>query len=306
MEWIVEWRTQWATPIFKFLTFLGDEEFFLAALPLLYWFWNKATAYRLGAIILFTGMLNAFLKGWIAEPRPPRELHLVVASSYAFPSGHSQLGAATWLWLAHEIDRRWFWPLAVLLAVGIATSRVYLGVHWPVDIVAGLAVGAATVYVFRKLVEADPDWWRTAPVLVPAAALTLAQLVWLATFAEDVDDGAAKVGGALVGMTLGVMQARRSLGFRCGTGPVELGLQIGIGLGVLVGIWIGLKPVLMALGFSGGGTMEALGGWLRYCLMGWWVAFGAPWLFVRLRWATAEPAPYGATPPAILMPRIRP
>ncbi len=94
---------------------------------------------------------SRFLKNLYDRPRPDLAPHLVEVYSASFPSGHSMLSAATYLTLAAliahlEVKRRarvLVFVLALLLMAAIGFSRVYLGVHWPSDVVAGWFAGSA-------------------------------------------------------------------------------------------------------------------------------------------------------------------
>jgi undecaprenyl-diphosphatase len=95
--------------------------------------------------------LTGLLKDVFQRDRPPLILHLVPAVNASFPSGHATLSATVYLTLgaliAHFAQRRrvrvYALSAAVILAVVVGMSRVYLGVHWPTDVLAGWCVGAA-------------------------------------------------------------------------------------------------------------------------------------------------------------------
>ena len=103
------------------------------------------------AAVLGATALSEGLKLGYDRPRPDLVAHAVETLGSSFPSGHATLSAATYLTIgalvAHAQERRrvktYIHVTAILLALMIGVSRVYLGVHWPTDVLAGWCVGAA-------------------------------------------------------------------------------------------------------------------------------------------------------------------
>lgn len=103
------------------------------------------------ATVLGATALSEGLKFGYARPRPDLVAHAVETLGSSFPSGHATLSAATYLTvgvlLAHAQERRnvktYIHVTAIVLALLIGVSRVYLGVHWPTDVLAGWCIGAA-------------------------------------------------------------------------------------------------------------------------------------------------------------------
>jgi glycerophosphoryl diester phosphodiesterase len=183
ISWVVPLRSELLTPAFRALTLLGYTEFFLVMLPLGYWLWDKALFTRLAMLIGFVGVTNTFLKDLFQDPRPAVEFALDprVGDSFGLPSGHAQVAAATWLWLAHEIKRSWAWIAAIVIAVAVAASRIYLGVHDMEDVLAGGLLGVASFIIYRGFVSDQFSAWHDLnPALQLLAIAALAPLLWLA------------------------------------------------------------------------------------------------------------------------------
>jgi undecaprenyl-diphosphatase len=118
------------------------------------WLWVRRQHHAFALLLASTlgaRLLNAFLKGMFARPRPDLELHLMPASSPSFPSGHAMDSAAIYLTIAALIaqqvqtrgQRLYLVGLAASLSCLIGVSRVYLGVHYPSDVLAGWCAGLA-------------------------------------------------------------------------------------------------------------------------------------------------------------------
>ena len=113
--------------------------------------------------------LSSLVKPLVGRPRPPVH-HLEHVLSASFPSGHATQSTAFLLavllaWLVHHPARarRASLALTTLLVTAIAVSRVYLGVHYPSDVIAGILLGGAWALITRRLVcgsTAPPGQWR--------------------------------------------------------------------------------------------------------------------------------------------------
>ena len=120
----------------------------------LWWSGRMLQALYLAVSVAAAVIINPILKQVFARPRPVDD-QLVTASSTAFPSGHTT--TATTIATALAViawPTRWRWPViaaAAVFSLAMAVSRVYLGVHWPSDVVGGLALGFTIAMTVRLL-----------------------------------------------------------------------------------------------------------------------------------------------------------
>jgi membrane-associated phospholipid phosphatase len=264
---------------FKGLTLLGEEAFFLLALPFLYWCVEKSLGARITLLFLFSAWINASAKIIAGQPRPfeydPRIQKLAEAGGSGLPSGHTQGAVVFWGYLAAAYSRRWLWIIAAGLIVLIPFSRLYLGMHFPTDLIGGYLIGAGLLIPFLYLENSIMHWVFNKPI-----AWQLGMAISLPTLLIVLSPGWEKncitAAAALMGMALGFVLERRFVGFdTTGTWPRRI-LRFIVGIVIIMVLWLGLKIAFTTLEPAG------LFRFIRYSLVGMWGAFGAPLLFVRL------------------------
>ncbi|MHC3436689.1 phosphatase PAP2 family protein [Natrialbaceae archaeon A-gly3] len=209
---------EWTAFLFAVLSYFGSVWFLAPAVVLAYWFCDR---YRFGpwlGIVMGGYALMLGVKSIFAVPRPgvgpavtPADLPTIAALVYAqlvevetssFPSGHALAAVVVWGMFARESDRGTFRmriAVAGIIATLVAFSRVTVGVHYPIDVVVGLAVGLT--YLLGALFLVDrlgTDAYERGTV-----AFTLAAVLALASFLLSGDaKAAALVGGAVGSLTV--------------------------------------------------------------------------------------------------------
>jgi undecaprenyl-diphosphatase len=145
----------WLTQAFIDITALGGFTlrwlFGAAAIGFLIDIRRKIEAVWLAASLIGASLLNAVLKAFLHRARPEIVPHLTTSSGSSFPSGHAMVAAAVYLTIGLMLAetqkrpavRAYLMAFFVMLVFLIGASRVYLGVHWPSDVLAGWTVGAA-------------------------------------------------------------------------------------------------------------------------------------------------------------------
>ncbi|HEX8832733.1 MAG TPA: phosphatase PAP2 family protein [Abditibacteriaceae bacterium] len=286
----------------RLITLLGNEEFFLLMIPLVYLCVNRHVGAKLGLIVILCDALNSLLKMAFHQPRPywtdTRVQPLSTDTSYGLPSSHAQNAAAIWFFLARERGKKPLYFLAALLVALIALSRIYLGVHFPTDVLGGMLIGFAFLWTFLRLYPRAAQRYsgqRLAGQIAISfgAALLLVMLglivralplgeaataAW-APMASDAGSLKAIVGraGALCGLGIGLALMQRHARFRA-DGP--LGLRVARFVLGLVGVlicWRGLAMVFP----KNPENVELFFRFARYALLTFWVSFGAPLLFLK-------------------------
>lgn len=277
---IQNFRNGFLDAVMTAATYMGKEQFYILFLPVLYWCVNKGLGRGLAAVFLLSEYLNGFFKDLFAIPRPydfdPRITTPAPETSFAFPSSHAQGALVVWGFVASWARRQWMWVLATLLILLISFSRMYLGVHFPQDVLGGWVVGAtvlAVYYLARR--TARTRAWRV-PLAVQAGA---AVLIPVALFLAHPSESAAMVTGVASGILLGFILEARTVGFHAGGSWPSRVLRLVVGLIPLLVLYFGLKMV-----FPEGDVFR----FLRYGLVGLWAGWLAPWMFVRLGLANRE------------------
>jgi len=162
LDWLGQHRGKKLTSYMRGATRLGSVEVLaplsiVATLTLAHAGKMRAASY-LASTAMVASATNLSLKALIGRARPDVRLHLSKTSGFAFPSGHTMASTAIYGALALvagelPLGLRWLSRIASAAAVAaVGTSRVYLHVHYPSDVLAGWALGAVFPIGFKRLI----------------------------------------------------------------------------------------------------------------------------------------------------------
>jgi len=297
--------------LMKFISFLGTFEFYLLLIPFLYWVVSAPLGVRVLLVLLSTDFLGLCFKQLLHQPRPywvGDVQGLAEETSYGIPSTHASDSLAVWGYLAYRLKKDWLWALTGLLVFLIGLSRMYLGVHFPTDVLGGWLIGLVVIFLFVKgegRVVSEIKKYSTAGQIGIGFVVSILMILagWLIglLIASSPDPAAwaqfalkargishyLTLGGALFGTVAGYVLMRQHAAFQTrGSWVKRIGRYLLGMAGVLV-IYLGLDVVFGMLAAD----ETALGLGLRYIRYGavtFWAMFGAPWVFLKTR--LAEPA----------------
>lgn len=236
---VILWLQRFSHPLldrlFLAITWLGDEMFYILAISLLYWCWDRRLAYRLSYGFLVSMWFNATLKQWVNNPRPSPEVVrcLLPLRDPSFPSGHAQGSATFWLYLASQLRRRWFTVTAGLLVLLVGLSRIYLGVHYHTDVLFGWALGLGFVILLSRFADTLE---RGASTTVVAVSILLPLAMVLVHGSKN----ALNPAGFLFGVAIGYRLVGQQEPARAAALPKQL-MRVILGLGLVLGLRVGLK-----------------------------------------------------------------
>jgi len=281
------------TLLARFFTLLGDPVAYILILPVLLWCLDEKRGFRVGLALFLSNGINVALKETLQVPRPfvrDPSVQLAHATGFSTPSGHSQNSAVLWPLLASTHGAAVRVAISLGLPFCIGLSRIYLGVHYPTDVLLGWIVGALISVIALVLPEA-PFVRRAAEALSSAAVsagrslrtwkLAAAALAALALNAASGSD--TSMGGLVFGFAAGyIFLTEREDRFSAAAGtPAQKALRIAVGLAGLAIIYFGLKSL-----FPGEGSVYyTLFRFAHYGIIGVWASLGPPLVFMKIRLA---------------------
>jgi len=266
------------------ITVIGAEEFYMVLVCFLLWSRHHHVGVRLSVWLAVAGFVNADLKNIFAHPRPFQldpSVQLIATSGYGLPSGHAQVATVVWGYLAsHSSEARYRWAaFAAVFLIGF--SRIYLGVHFPSDVLAGWVVG---LFLLLFCLVSEPLLVRFFRSFGRFGRISLAIGVPVLLAVVYPLAGSARALGMAAGLTSGYLTVE----------PVKGDASAKIqSIRFLVGI-----SGLLALRIMGGTALSLLPNpaspefivvsFLVGALLGFWASAGAPLLFrflgLKVRW----------------------
>ena len=233
-------RIEWLDPFFRFLHYFDSPYFFFILIPIIWIGFSYQWGLRIFYWFTFSNLVNSFAKHAVGWPRPNTdlpELGLFQPTSPGFPSG----GAQTCLFLGGLLIYYWrtpaAWIIGTIYILLISFSRLYLGVHYPIDILGGWAIASIILVLFILLKDPLEKWLVKRGLLF---CLILSLVIPALVMVLMPRNGIYYVVGSTMGVGLGTYFSLKNHLFL----PKPKSLSEGVGRSV-IGIAILLLVVLL-------------------------------------------------------------
>jgi hypothetical protein len=212
----------WGELFFRGVTLLGSEYFYLVFIAIWFWAVDKRGSMLSLFVLIVSIVSNYWLKIIFKNPRPSvaNWLSEVNASNYSLPSGHAQNSTVVWGWVGLKKRTFWICVISIVLVGLIGLSRVYIGVHWLGDVVAGWAVGLLLLIPLWKLEKPmesflskyNPNFQYIGLVIFGLGSIILTECLFAVT-AENLEANFGSHEGLIIGLGIGLALEKRYVNF---------------------------------------------------------------------------------------------
>jgi membrane-associated phospholipid phosphatase len=256
--------------LFQIVTMTGEEYFYIFAAAIIFWCINKEFGYKLGFALLTSTFVNIVLKDLIDSTRPIgvpgiRSLRVQTANGQSFPSGHTQGATTFWTSCIVKVRKKWFYIVGITIILLVGFSRLYLGVHYPVDVIGGLIIGFIWVFISNYIfdyADATKKAWILMIIIVP-------MLFGMILFR---DKTYYTISGTVFGFFIGYILESKYVKYEVkNTFTLQL-IKLVFGLGILIILKNELKQLL---------PINISADFFRYFIVGLWITVGAPSIFKK-------------------------
>lgn len=246
------------------ITYLGDEIAFLVIALIMFWCVDKRKGYYILSVGFLGTIANQFMKLCFRVPRPwhlDPEFTILEqaregAGGYSFPSGHSQSSVGTFGGIARVTKNKIIRVICILVCILVPFSRMYIGVHTPLDVIVGSVMALALIFIMHPLIFGNDGKYIPAVL----AVMTVAAVGYLCyvefypfpadTLTENLASGtknAYTLLGALLGFLIVYFVDEKWLNFSVHAVWWAQVLKVLIGLILVLAIKEGLSSPLAAL-----------------------------------------------------------
>lgn len=240
--------------LFQLITICGEQLVLISIISIIYWALDKKFGEYIAYSVLTSVLLNNAVKDIFKMKRPIgeegiRTLREKTATGYSFPSGHTQSSASFYGAMAIYLKKKAMYIIATIMIILIGFSRLYLGVHYPKDVIVGGILGVLTSLICYKLYNRFENkmllYVITFIVFIPAL-----------TFAHSADF--IKGMGTYLGFVIGMYIEKKYVNFSIEGSTTVKVIRVLLGILILLVLQVGLKAIFPS---------ETIFSFIRYALI---------------------------------------
>ena len=279
LKWLESMRTGFFTSLFEGITILGEETLVILFVVALWFAVDSRLAQKVFFVTICSTGLNGIIKNIAQVPRPFDKgivpVRQETATGFSFPSGHTQ-NFSTWSTLfAIEFKKKWLTVLVAVFIALVAFSRLYLGVHYPSDVIVGVALGVGMAFLGDYLFERVKD---VKKLYVAVLIIFAPFIVYFLIVAHERFADFFKVFGMMGGLTLIAFLQEKSEPLSYDVPWWKKLIRIVIGVALALVLKEGLKLLKM-----GGVHVDLVLDALRYFAVAFAVGYLCPLLFKKIK-----------------------
>ena len=263
MEWLQSHLGSWGEKVAVFFTMLSEPIVVIALMCFLYWCIDKERGKKIAEMLVLATVVCPLLKNiflrrrpymvhqeirCIRPPEPGQPVNDIAIQGYSFPSAHSSNAAVMFTSFSKFYDKKILKVLAIVAPILVALSRVALGVHYPTDVLTGLAVGYISVFLILLMHSKAKN-----KTLFRILILAISSVGFIYCRTEDYYTCI----GTLAGLYAAIPFEEHFVKFENTRKPVPMLLRYAIGLGLYVGLGA-LFKMPFDKAFLESGTLAAL------------------------------------------------
>lgn len=255
--------------VFKLFSILTEEYVSIVLVCVVYWLISKRVGVYMCYSLTTSLLLNNTLKNIFLRPRPigvegVRSIYTDTATGTSFPSGHSQSVSSMYISMARGFNKKWLYILTAAIALLCGFSRLYLGVHWPSDVIAGLLLGTAAAFLAPYAMDSKHKHIITFATAVIGTVLCL--------FIED--KSLVTAAGLSTGFAVGMLLEEKYVRFSTDIPIKKKILRFLVGVVIVAVVYLAPKFILPSLPIIR---------YLRYAALALCAAYAAPLVFIKLK-----------------------
>ncbi len=272
IRFLQSFSSDFSNVLMLMVTYFGNLYFLMLLVCIIYWCYDKEVGYKIAIILSCSVVLNNFVKLLVESPRPIGIGDVLTfgeytATGYSFPSGHTQNVTVFGTSLFILTRNRLVLVLTPIVALLVGLSRLYLGLHWPIDILGGFVFALIVSMMLNEVLIK----LSTTKVNILIGVFVLVFLIFIAFVKKDeMSRDYFKSMGLICGVYFGSLFESRYVNFSASASNIDNVMKVIIGISTTVLVDVLFTYLLGGIWF---------GSVVKYFVIGFWIMGVIPFIF---------------------------